>query len=84
MVSVWPFLKLWLTASPVLRRRDAAPWELLKDRTDVYVIEPFSSDAIATAIEHLYRDRDYRLQLGQSGCATVASMLSGSVPVHGP
>ncbi|WP_400767047.1 glycosyltransferase family 4 protein [Methylosinus sporium] len=56
--------------------------ELLADKRDIYVIDPFNSEAIAEAIETFYRDIDYRLELGRRGRETVATMLSGSVPSH--
>jgi glycosyltransferase involved in cell wall biosynthesis len=56
--------------------------ELLKDREEVYVVKAFDADEIASAIDRIYRDSEYRLQLGRAGRRAVAGMLSGTSPLH--
>jgi glycosyltransferase involved in cell wall biosynthesis len=56
--------------------------ELLTDREEVYVIKPFDVDGIASAIDQLYCDSEYRLRLGSAGQQAVVGMLSGNYPTH--
>jgi glycosyltransferase involved in cell wall biosynthesis len=53
--------------------RNCGASELVRDDRDALVIPAFDADAIAKAIEALYRNAEYRIYIGRNGRALISS-----------
>jgi glycosyltransferase involved in cell wall biosynthesis len=52
--------------------------ELLSHKADAYIIRPYDSEEISSAIEYLYYNSEFRIRLGHSGRERVSGMRSGA------
>jgi glycosyltransferase involved in cell wall biosynthesis len=58
---------------PCIATRNCGASELLEPEHDALIVDAFSSEQLAAALERLYRDPDLRERLAESGAGKVAS-----------